>query len=499
MEDMNRGRLSRRQLLGAAGAGAGALGLGAVLNNPFVKAALAAAPTCGQLSDIQNVVILVQENRSFDHYFGSYRGVAGFQDPNALPGVFSQPGYPVSGYGGVLQPFHLDSHAGGECTSDINHSWAPQHAYWDHGLLDGFVTGHLAADGSTVGPLAMGYYTRSDLEFYYALADAFTICDHYHCSVLGPTDPNRLYTMSATLDPSGTGGGPILSTSSTRLERYGTLSWTTMPERLATAGVSWKVYGSLSGDFGDNVLPYFKQYLTNPTLRANALKPRFPADFVNDCAQGTLPQVSWVLAPLQSTEHPPAPVEWGQHATSTVLQALTSNPALWAQTALFITFDENGGFFDHVPPPAAPAGTAGEYLTVSPLPSDAGGVAGPIGLGFRVPLLIASPFARGGFVCSDTFDHTSTLRFLEARFGVEVPNLTPWRRSVTGDLTSAFNFAGPDASVPALPATPLINAQVLSCVATLTGKSYPIPPNGGIPPQEPGAPVRPSGPVVCTA
>jgi phospholipase C len=311
MSRIDDSRMTRRRLLGAAGLGAGALGAAAFLNDPIVKAALAAPKVCGQLSDIENVVIFVQENRSFDHYFGSYRGVAGFQDPAAMAGVFSQPGYPVSGYGGILQPFHLDSHAGAECTHDINHSWAPQHGYWDGGLLDGFVSGHLAADGASVGPLAMGYYTRSDLAFHYAVADAFTICDHYHCSVLGPTDPNRLYTMSATLDPSGSAGGPILSTSSTRVERYGTLSWTTMPEQLTAQGVSWKVYGALTGDFGDNVLPYFKQYLTNPELRANALKPRFPGDFQADCAAGTLPQVSWVLASAFTSEHPPAPVEWG--------------------------------------------------------------------------------------------------------------------------------------------------------------------------------------------
>jgi phospholipase C len=345
----------------------------------------------------------------------------------------------------------------------------------------------------------MGYYERSDLEFHYALADAFTICDRYYCSVLGPTDPNRLYTMSASLGPSGAQGGPILTTSSTRIDRYATLSWPTMPEQLSAAGVSWKVYGALTGDFGDNVLPYFKQYWKNPALRANALGPRFPSDFQNDCAQGTLPQVSWVLAGLLQSEHPPAPVEWGQHAAATVLEALTSNPALWAKTALFITFDENGGFFDHVPPPVAPPGTAGEYLTVSPLPSDAEGVAGPIGLGFRVPMLIASPFARGGFVSSDVFDHTSTLRFLETRFGAEVPNLSAWRRSVTGDLTSAFNFATVDDSVPTLPAARLLDPRILTCVATAGGKGYPIPPNGGIPPQEPGVAVRPSGPVAGCA
>jgi phospholipase C len=200
-----------------------------------------------------------------------------------------------------------------------------------------------------------------------------------------------------------------------------------------------------------------------------------------------------------------------------VLGTLVSNPAIWSKTALFITYDENGGFFDHVPPPAAPSGTAGEYLTASPLPSDASGVAGPIGLGFRVPMLIVSPFARGGLVCSDPFDHTSTLRLLETRFGAEVPNLSAWRRSVTGDLTTAFNFAKVDASVPSLPLPSAADSRVTmsTCAAsapldlatdgTTTLKDleqtvvppYPVTVNSAPPPQEPGKPRRPSGQVAC--
>jgi phospholipase C len=365
----------------------------------------------------------------------------------------------------------------------------------------------------------MGYYNRSDLQFYYALADAFTLCDGYFCSVIGPTDPNRLYAMSAWLDPAGTQGGPILSTSSTRIDRYQTLSWTTMPEQLQARGISWKVYGSADGDYGDNVLPYFKQYWSNPVLNANALTPQYPAGFQADVAAGTLPQVSWVLAPLISSEHPPAPEIFGESVAAQVLNTLVSNPSLWAKTALFITYDENGGFFDHVPPPVAPAATAGEYLTVSPLPSDAGGVAGPIGLGFRVPMLVVSPFSRGGFVCHNTFDHTSTLRFLETRFGAEVPNLSGWRRSVTGDLTSAFNFARVDTSVPSLPQPSMTDSRVTmsSCAtsaplslatdSTTTLKNleqtlvapYPVTVNSARPPQEPGRAPSPSGPVACKA
>ena len=514
---MNDGITRRQALKTGAAAGAFALGWEAL-----IKQALATSPASGRLSDIEHVVILMQENRSFDHYFGTYRGVRGFADPTVPRlsdgsglSVFAQPGY-AGGYdGGHLYPFHLNSYANGECTNDINHSWGPQHTYWNGGRMDRFYTGHLAADGPANAPLTMGYYTRSDLQFYYALADAFTICDHYHCSVIGPTDPNRLYSVSAWLDPAGTHGGPILDTSTSRVGRFNTLTWTTMPEQLEARGISWKVYSTPDGNFGDNVLPYFKQYWSNPSLGSKATTPSFPGTFQADVAAGTLPQVSWVLAPLLNSEHPPAPEVYGEASAAQVLQTLVSNPAVWAKTALFITYDENGGFFDHVPPPVAPAGTRGESLTVSPLPATASGVAGPIGLGFRVPTLVVSPFSRGGFVCRDTFDHTSTLRFLESRFGAEVPNLSAWRRASTGDMTSAFNFVRVDTSVPALPQPSVADNRVLlsSCAAsapldlatdgTTSLKQLeqtvvaPYPPtvNSAPPKQEPGSAPSPSGPV----
>jgi phospholipase C len=291
-----------------------------------------------------------------------------------------------------------------------------------------------------------------------------------------------------------------------------------MPEQLEARGISWKVYGNPDGNFGDNVLPYFKQYLSNPKLLAKALVPTFPGTFQTDVLLNTLPQVSWVLAPLIASEHPPAPEVFGEWVTSQVLGPLTANHGLWKKTALFVTYDENGGFFDHVPPTTAPTGTPGEYLTVSPLPSDAGGVAGPIGLGFRVPMLVLSPFARGGFVCSDVFDHTSTLRFLETRFGAEVPNLSDWRRSMTGDLTTAFNFATVNTTVPTISPKPqLTDSRVLfstcatsapfdlaegftNSLAVLDSvlvKNYPVTVNTAAPPQEPGTAPAPSGPVAC--
>jgi phospholipase C len=511
--------LTRRQLIQQGIAGAGALSAYGWMSDSIARA-LAATPQCGQLGDIDHVVILIQENRSFDHYFGTYPAVRGFGDSNALPlndgsglTVFAQPGYPAPGYGGHLLPFHFDTQPpnNGECVNDITHNWGPQHRCWNGGAMDSFVKEHLADDGSANGPNTMGYYRRQDLPFYYALADAFTLCDRFHCSVLGPTDPNRLYSMSGTLDPEGKNGGPLLETLVTkRAEKFGTFTWTTMPEQLQARGISWKIYGNPDGNFGDNVLFYFKNYQTNPQLAARAFAPTFRGEFEADVAAGTLPQVSWVLAPLVQTEHPPAAVTYGEKAAYDVFSALTSNPAVWAKSALFITYDENGGFFDHVGPTTAPAGTAGEYVTVPTLPSTAEGIRGPIGLGFRVPQLVVSPFSRGGFVCSKVFDLTSTLLFIERRFGAEVPNLSAWRRSAVGDLTAAFNFVAPNQSVPAVPAPSLADPRVLASdcptnapVSFLdenfpTVKSYPVPPPPQqMPTQEVGARPQPSGPVDC--
>jgi phospholipase C len=375
--------------------------------------------------------------------------------------------------------------------------------------MDKWVSEHVAVDGPQNGPLCMGYYNRNDLPFYYALADGFTLCDHYHCSVIGPTDPNRCYTMSAWIDPHGTNGGPIVSTlSSTRIQTYGKFTWKTMPEVLQDAGVTWKVYESPENlsPVSDNVLPYFKAYQQNPQLAANAFGQTYPAQFLADCAAGTLPQVSWVIAPVITSEHPPAPVTHGEVVTAQVLNALVSNQSLWEKSALLVTYDENGGFFDHLPPPTAPAGTDGEFVTTGLVPAT-----DPIGLGFRVPMLVVSPFSRGGFVYSGTLDHTSTLKLLASRFGVTVPNLIPggWRDTTVGDMTGAFNFASVDSSVPTLPSPSLTDSRVVgqeSCqtagISAANESSapthYPIDTsNTAPPPQEPGTATAPSGPVTC--
>ena len=369
--------------------------------------------------------------------------------------------------------------------------------------MNGFVNSRVPINANDA-VLTMGYYTRADLPFYYAVADAFTICDNYFCPVMGPTDPNRLYTMAASIDPDGKNGGPLLETlGANRSSFFGALTYTTMPEQLQARGISWKVYSSpdaniLNTIFSDNVLSYFKNFQDPASpLFQNAFVPQFPTDFLADAASGNLPQVSWLVASLVDSDHPPAPTLFGETTLALILAALTLNPAQWAKTVFFVTYDENGGFFDHVPPVTAPPGTPGEYITVPavPDPTLAGAFTGPIGLGFRVPMLILSPFSRGGFVSSDLFDHTSILRFLETRFGAEVPNLSAWRRATVGDLTSAFNFAAPNQSIPNLPSTLQAIPQVVQqCLASLLGTTpYPLPTPQSLPSQESGTAPKPSG------
>ncbi len=519
--------ISRRQVL------AGGLGAAAVLGMSRSKLlrtgqdlaqAAAAVPAAGSdLGAVQHVVFLMHENRSFDHYFGSLGGVDGFNTKSA---AFAQ-AWQGKGHSATLRPFRLDpSKTLAECTSDLSHSWQAEHASWNKGAMDKFVSTHVSTkyEGPGIGPLTMGYYTSADLPFYYALAKNFTVCDRYFCSVLGPTHPNRMLQMTGTLDPAGVAGGPILITngnilSKTNLAPEFTCSWTTMPEVLQDAGVSWKVYNpygptyqpgnSLSMLTCKNTLMYFEQYQqsVNPTLYQNAfeyygpnvptnnagLTQQGPDDFASDVKNNTLPAVSWIIPPVGYDEHPPAPPALGEWYSSQILATLMSNPDVWASTVLFIMYDENDGWFDHVKPPTAPAGTPGEYITAQ---SSKAAYPGPIGLGVRVPMLVVSPFSAGGWVNSEVFDHTSQLQFLAERFGVTVPNVSAWRKKTVGDLTSALPVLGtPVTALPTLPSTSsdITTKPVSTCTAgelleldPKKPKPFPVPKVQKQPKQEPG-------------
>jgi len=486
--------------------------------------AAAAVPAAGSdLGAVEHVVFLMHENRSFDHYFGALGGVDGF---NTKSPAFAQ-AWP-KGTHATLLPFHLDpATAMAECTYDLSHSWQAEHASWNNGAMNRFVSTHTSSayEGPELGTLTMGYYGSADLPFYYALAKHFTICDRYFCSVLGPTHPNRLLQMTGTLDPAGTAGGPILVTNSniltaTDLAPEFTCSWTTMPEVLTDAGVNWKVYNPYGPNYQagkplsmltcKNVLMYFHQYQqsVNPRLYQNAFgyygpnvpvadsgltAPGGPNNFATDVKNNTLPAVSWIIPPDGYDEHPPAPPALGEWYTSQILQTLLSNPKVWASTVLFIMYDENDGFFDHVKPPTAPSGAAGEYVTAA---SSAATYTGPVGLGVRVPMLVVSPFSAGGWVCSDTFDHTSQLQFLAERFGVTVPNVSTWRQMTVGNLTTTLpTLTAPVTSKPTLPATssniktPPIGGECTSGqLLELNSKTkpYPIPKTQKQPTQEVG-------------
>ena len=316
----------------------------------------------------------------------------------------------------------------------------------------------------------MGYLTRADLPYYYALADAFTICDGYHCSVFGPTNPNRYYLMTATIDPRGEHGGPAIDNDGKAYH------WETYPERLDRAGVSWRVYHDLD-DYDCNVCKYFTQYQQAPQTSAlydNALRDRPFYELLWDLKTGNIPQVTWIVPPSDVSEHPDWLPASGEHHTNRVLQALWSNPSLWAKSALIINYDENDGLFDHVAPPVPEPGTEGEFIQ---------GL--PIGLGFRVPCLVISPFSRGGYVCGTILDHTSTLRLIETRFGVEIPNLSRWRRGTCGDLTTAFDFARPPRlDIPVLPETEMALRAAEERAASLPRPS--VPQVQTLPRQEPG-------------
>ncbi len=430
----------------------------------------------GTIEDVEHIVILMQENRAFDHYFGTLRGVRGYGDPRPMNLPSGKPvWYQPDGAGYVL-PFRPTApDLGLQFLEDTPHGWTDTHAAWNGGKYDQWI--------ANKGRPTMAYLTRRDIPFHYALADAFTICDAYYCSLMGPTDPNRYHMWTGWVGNDGGGGGPVINNAE---EGY---DWSTYPERLQRAGISWKIYQDSGvgldaagfwgwtddpyiGNYGDNSLLYFHQYQNAKPGEPLYEKARRGTNIAvsgtlfdvlrDDVRRNRLPQVSWIVSPEAFSEHGNWPANYGAWYLSQVLDALTSNPALWSKTVLFITYDENDGFFDHLVPPTPPRSAADGASTVDTsdeiFPGSPGNASGPYGLGIRVPMLVVSPWSKGGWVCSEVFDHTSLIRFIERRFATRRPdliesNITAWRRAICGDLTSAFNFATPDATRVALPDT----------------------------------------------
>ena len=569
---------NRREFLKKTALLTGAASLAQLLPESIQRALAITPPEGSTWLDAEHIVILMQENRSFDHTFGTLRGVRGYTDPRAieLPNrnlVWLQ----SNDEGKTYAPFHLDiKNTKATWMDSLPHSWANQVSSRNDGKYDQWLNWKKNSIPEYAHmPLTLGYHTREDLPFYYALADAFTVCDQNFCSSLTGTNPNRLYFWTGTVrpEPSEHSRAHLWNDDMD----YGTLKWATFPERLETQGISWKCYQNevaidtgfrgeedpWLSNFQDNPLEFFAQYniqlyaphveyLKNQrtilqrqvadlqqqiaalptgdaqidhlqknlhqqqldldklnsqqalatTLTFDQLSPQQQAlhrkafdtntadphyhsleslsyndngtertmkapkgdvlhQFRQDVKSGQLPTVSWLSAPENFSDHPSAPW-YGAWYVSEVMDILTQNPEVWKKTIFILAYDENDGYFDHVPPFTAPhphkegtgkvssgIDTSVDFVTHAQEQERNGFPEKfdrecSIGLGFRVPLIIASPWSRGGYVNSQVFDHTSTLQFLEKFLShktgkpVHEPNISDWRRTVCGDLSSVF-------------------------------------------------------------
>ncbi|MFJ9620347.1 phosphocholine-specific phospholipase C [Streptomyces sp. NPDC101181] len=515
--------MSRRRLFALGGGALGAAAAGSFLP-PSLQAAIAAQPAhagSGGLAAIKHVVILMQENRSFDHYFGTLRGVRGFGDRNAveLPTggtVFEQPGTA----GSTVLPFPVRE-AAAEQKKDLqyigalDHSWSGGAKAWGGGWMNGWISAKTAA--------TMAYYDRRDIPLHYELADTFTVCDAYHSSIHTSTSPNRNHLWSGKTGYEANGERAVGNDAYDEGSHPG-YDWSTYAERLEKAGRTWRTYTEWE-NFTDNQIEFYATFkaiarkalartgghtymeafyakvreaseaererllglleegVATLTRRERSLFERglrrvptgtLADEFARDVAAGTLPEVSYLVPSAVDSEHPStsSPV----HSATIVykiLDALGRHPDVWRHTAVLINYDENDGFFDHVPPPVAPPEVTEEHWEGR-----------PTGLGIRVPLLVVSPWTVGGYVCSEVFDHTSVIRFLERWTGVREPNIGDWRRRVTGDLTSAFDFSRARRQ-PAV--------RTPGAIPPFQGRWQPRPPAvQRLPEQEPGArPARP--------
>jgi phospholipase C len=567
---------TRRDFLKVAAMLSGAASISGVVPDS-IQRAFAIEPDQGSTYlDAEHIVILMQENRSFDHALGTLQGVRGFNDPRAIRldngnSVFVQ----TDAAGDSYAPWRLDIRDTRiTWMGSIPHSRNSQVDAWNSGLHDGWLDAKRSGVPEYAHmPLTMGHYTREDLPFYYALADAFTVCDQNYCSVMTSTTPNRSYFWTGTIRDEQRVGSKVYMRNE-EIERGG-MTWKTFPERLHEAGINWKFYqnelthtGGLSAEqdawlsnFGCNLLENFAAYnveaypgsvlaiqehlasLSNQakdleqklsvekdphaiaelrfrleydqnhietlkTTLANSGESRYKQlteqqralhdaafvtnvkdphyrslealafenegkrremmvpkgdilhQFRQDVNEGKLPTISWLSAPEAFSDHPTSPW-YGAWYVSEVMDILTKNPEVWKKTIFILTYDENDGYFDHAPsfvaadpkrPETGRASTgvdtgieytyAEDELRQGVTPKNTR--SGPIGMGFRVPMIVASPWSRGGWVNSQLFDHTSTLMFLENfvqnKHGKKVneENISAWRRSISGDLTSVF-------------------------------------------------------------
>jgi phospholipase C len=496
--------MSRRGFVASAAAVAGAAGLAGVLPERLADAATR-SPRDFDLSQVKHLVFLMQENRSFDHYFGTYPGARGFSDPTAIRlstgrSVFQQPD--PSNPDGYLEPWHMSTiTSGAAAVPSLSHDWRDQHAAWNEGRNDRWLLTHVASDGDAHGSFTMGHYTQQDIPFHWALAQSFRLCDNYHCAVMGPTDPNRLHWEHGTNDPQGLAGGPVLETGGKH-----DLTFVTGYETLYDAGYSIKWYHA-SGWIGPSDGNYFIQFQSKglvPDALYNAINgvstlfgdgtpggvgdPLNPTSATNpqlafeeDCANGVLADVSFLGT--GASEHPPGIPAAGAQFLASKLEALAANEDLWNSTVFILNYDENDGFFDHVVPPTPdPEAYPEEFVhLVSPAGTPGGGL--PVGGGFRVPAWVISPWTVGGRIFSELSDHTSCLRLIEsvaaagglsAKGPVTYPHISRWRRQTFGDFTGALRPGVPQPAPSNTQFNPATTAANLA--AQQTASLQPMPP-----------------------
>jgi phospholipase C len=492
--------------------------------------------------DAEHIVFLMQENRSFDHMFGSLKGVRGFNDPRVKTLPNSNKAWLQNDEKGfTYAPFHIDiNRTKITWQGGLPHSWSDQVAARNKGKYDKWVP--------IKSLMTLGHYKRTDIPFYYAMADAFTICDHHFCSSLTGTTPNRLFFWTGTIRPEQHANSvPVVNNSQAESHDNVFVDWQTFPALLEDNEVSWKVYqnelwtsalpeGEIDdwlGNYGDNPLEYVKQHqvklsayfrkngdqTSHPALTAEEVLAKYNRlssreknlidkafvtniedpdylklspftftdeqgkkealnvptsdifkQFRNDVDNGKLPTVSWLVAPQRFSDHTSSPL-YGAWYVSEAIDILTKNPEVWKKTIFILTYDENDGYFDHLPPFVPPkpddvsTGKVSDGITAwvdYEYRKDS-----PIGLGYRVPMLVASPWSKGGFVNSQVFDHTSSLMFLEhflsKKMGKQIKsnNISAWRRAVCGDLTSVFRpYNGEKYNMP----SPLKKEEVLKAI-----------------------------------
>ncbi|KAK9246334.1 phosphoesterase family-domain-containing protein [Lipomyces tetrasporus] len=442
------------------------LAMAASLMASAVSASTAAASAyTDKLKDIKHIVFFMQENRAFDHYFGTMAGVRGFKDPNILltddKEIWYQP--TASSDADYLLPWWLNEDPkykeSTECIIAGSNDWTPNHNSWNFGKINGWVTNNTA--------WSWGYLKRSDIPTHFSIVEGWTIGDMYQESVIGPTNPNRVTWVSGTININGSYPGDPEVNGGPYIENYETpgcetngdikyacypLKWKTVAEYLEEQGITWFVYQD-EDNFDDNPFAWFEQYQDADSGSALATKGVGYAGleaFYEQAANGTLPQISWIIGPAELSEHPPYRPNDGAWLQQRVLDAITSSP-LYNETALIVSYDETGGFGDHVPPVISPNGTVGEWSYDPEHPENFV----PSGPGFRVPFYVVSPWTRGGKVFTEPSDHNSQLLFLEQwaksigkKFTVKEMN--PWRRNHMSNLVNMFDFEHPILDIPAI-------------------------------------------------